>query len=162
MSGTQASVSARCAALLNSTDKVGGELHTQNSAAFWLAIRDLAVFLPIKSGSSLWRISVPPAEGADVAARLQSEFPGANWYLDWGGGLMWLLLPDGDPAEAGVVRSAIAPGKGHATLLCGPESLRAAIDPFPIEPGTAILSSRVKAAFDPKGLLNPRRLHRDW
>ena len=86
--------------------------------------------------------------------------------FDWGGGLVWLSLPSSSPAlgedgGATAVRQAVdAAGGGHATLFRGPETLRAAIDVFqPRDAVTLALSARVKASFDPKGILNPGRMY---
>ena len=47
----------------------------------------------------MWRLSVPPAAGAAVVERIEQAVPQAKWMLDWGGGLIWLLLPDGEDAQ---------------------------------------------------------------
>ena len=55
--------------------------------------------------------------------------------------------------------SAATAANGSWTLFRAPESLRAASDVIPAEPAPlARLSRRVKAAFDPRGILNPGRL----
>ena len=80
----------------------------------------------------------------------------------WCGGLVWLSLetaeagPDGG---AGLVRAALAQAGGHATLIRAPEALRAVVPVFePMEPALAALTRRVKAGFDPRGILNPGRM----
>ena len=41
---------------------------------------------------AVWRISVPPQAGAGLVARLADD-PKAEAFLDWGGGLIWLAVP---------------------------------------------------------------------
>jgi glycolate oxidase FAD binding subunit len=58
-----------------------------------------------------------------------------------------------------VVLAARAAG-GVWTLTRAPEGLRAAVDVIPPEvPALARITRGVKAAFDPKGILNPGRLY---
>ena len=113
----------------------------------------------------VWRVSVAPMSAPDFLAALP-EGHGAKAVFDWGGGLVWLSLPSSSPAlgedgGATAVRQAVdAAGGGHATLFRGPETLRAAIDVFqPRDAVTLALSARVKASFDPKGILNPGRMY---
>ena len=110
----------------------------------------------------VWRLSVPPAEGANVVERIERAVPGAQAFLDWGGGLIWVQLPDGVSADAHVrvVREAIGPTGGHATLIRAPDSVRAMVDVFQPQPAAlAALSKRVKAQFDPSRVLNPGRMY---
>ena len=49
---------------------------------------------------------------------------------------------------------------GHATLIRAEPDVRAAVEVFqPLEPGLEKLSRRLKAAFDPAGILNPGRMY---
>ena len=63
-------------------------------------------------------------------------------------------------AHAGVVRGAVAgAASGHATLTRAAEAVRAAVPVFqPQDPGLAALAARLKASFDPLGILNPGRM----
>jgi glycolate oxidase FAD binding subunit len=71
---------------------------------------------------------------------------GGEAVWDWGGGLIWLLQPEGRGAA---VAAAVA-GKGHATLVKGQGG-----SVFPPEaPEVAALVAGVKAKFDPRGILN--------
>ena len=64
------------------------------------------------------------------------------------------------PAAASADSAAIASSGGHATLLRGPEPLRAAIDVFEPQRGAlGALSARIKDAFDPRRILNPGRMY---
>jgi glycolate oxidase FAD binding subunit len=58
------------------------------------------------------------------------------------------------------MRRVIAAHGGHATLIRAEPSVRAAVDAFqPLEAGLDRLSRRLKAAFDPAGILNPGRMY---
>jgi glycolate oxidase FAD binding subunit len=57
------------------------------------------------------------------------------------------------------VRTALA-GRGHATLIRASVSARASAAVFePLDPVRAAISQRLKASFDPKGVLNPGRIY---
>jgi glycolate oxidase FAD binding subunit len=137
------------------------------SIALWRDIRDARPFVA-QPNRLVWRLSVPPAAGAEVVARIVGSLP-ADVYYDWGGGLVWLsprmaaaknggLARDGG---AGVIRTVLAATSGgHATLVRAPETLRAAVEVFQPQPEPlAGLTARVKDSFDPKRLLNPGRMY---
>jgi len=141
-------------------------LEPDESKAFWQAVRDVQPFVPPGEGdrASVWRISAPPAQGAAVLERIEQSIPGARAFLDWGGGLIWLRVPNDagvDPqAVAARVREALVASGGHATLVRAPESVRAVVDVFqPPAAAVAELSRRVKLQFDPSRVLNPGRLY---
>jgi glycolate oxidase FAD binding subunit len=129
------------------------------SRRLWVAIRDAAPFAASRSGADqpLWRISTLPAKGHELAARVTGATE-AHVLYDWAGGLLWIAVPAAD-AAAGLVRSAVKAVGGHATLVRAPAALRAALDVFePQDASLAALTKRVKASFDPKGVLNPGRM----
>ena len=135
------------------------ELHDEASAALWTDIRDVRPFVGL-DGMAVWRISVPPAQGPDVAARLSLLDTRAQYYLDWGGGLIWLAVPEGTDAFAQDVRGAVAATGGHATLIKASEQVRAAVPVFqPQDAGLAALTKNLKDGFDPRRLLNPGRMY---
>jgi glycolate oxidase FAD binding subunit len=119
----------------------------------WRHLRDVRIF----AGDlrQLWRISVAPMLGWNVTAALAPL--GAEWFYDWGGGLVWLTLPSTEAAQADQVRAAVAKHGGHATLIRATAE-QSNIPAFAPETGAlAMLSQRVKTAFDPAGVLNPCR-----
>lgn len=131
------------------------------SAGMWRwigAVSPLAQF----SGRAVWRVSVAPARGAELAEAVARTLD-AEWFLDWGGGLVWLAVPETGDAGAAAIRAAIrgtdGRGTGHATLVkAGPETRRAVAVFEPLPAPLAALSRRVKQAFDPAHILNPGRL----
>jgi glycolate oxidase FAD binding subunit len=137
-----------------------GHLGETDSIAFWRAVRDAVPFAA--SGREdqwpVWRVSVAPAHGAGIAARIVAQAEAEAFY-DWAGGLVWIALPPRDDAGAAIVRRALADGGGHATLIRAPAAVRAAVDVFqPQEAGVAALSKRIKDGFDPRGVLNAGRM----
>ncbi|MFQ5774264.1 MAG: glycolate oxidase subunit GlcE [Kiloniellaceae bacterium] len=162
--GPGPSVEYRCAALRRELADLAAteELHGTNSAALWRDLRDVAPFLA-HPDRFVWKVSVPPAAGADVAAEIARGADVLHFY-DWGGGLIWLALPasDGTAQDAGAatVRAALAARGGHATLVRAPAELRAAVPVFqPQDEANAALTRRIKDAFDPKRVLNPGRMY---
>ena len=136
---------ARLAERLASFGPVSVGRDVAASAAQWAAIRDVAAFHG-RSGD-VWRVSVKPSDGPEVAARAGAE---AVQY-DWGGGLVWLLMPEGTD-----LRQRLQGLRGHATLMRASPATRARIPAFHPEPApVAAVSARLRAQFDPRGLFNP-------
>lgn len=131
-------------------------LDNDNSIAFWDELRHLSVLQG--STAPLWRISTSPGAGPKVIASI-SGFMACNAFYDWAGGLIWTeVLPTSD-AGAADIRRVIAGHGGHATLIRADDDVRATIDVFqPLEPGLARLSAKLKATFDPAGILNRGRM----
>ncbi len=131
-------------------------LGTADSRMRWTALRDV---LPLADNGErfVWRLSVPPADGARIVASLAHQLD-MRWFYDWAGGLVWLDLPARQDAFAQTIRSALS--SGHATLIRASDAVRASVEPFqPQPPALAALVRRVKAAFDPTGIFNPGRMH---
>ena len=167
LEGPAPSVEVRLAALKAGlgAGRPMAELHGHNSGLLWREIGDVHRFLGgigLEGDGTLWRLSVPPASGPGVTARLAAAgVMGARWYYDWGGGLIWLALPGGDP-QAQAVRGVIASCGGHATLVRASRAARAALPVFQPQPAAeAALALRVKESFDPRHILNPGRLVAD-
>ena len=157
--GTAASVEYRCAALRRELGELAEteELHGHNSATLWRELRDVAYFAG-QPDRPVWRVSVPPTAGPEVAAGLAGD--SAAHFYDWGGGLLWLSLEAGDDAGHAALRAAVAGTGGHATLIRAPEATRAAVPVFqPQDPANAALTTRVKDGFDPNRVLNPGRMY---
>jgi len=123
----------------------------------WNELRRLSV---LRGGDGpIWRISTEPTAGPKVVAAI-SSFMDCRAFYDWSGGLVWAeVLPTTD-AGAADVRRVIAAHGGHATLIRAEPDVRAAVEVFqPLEAGLDRLSRRLKAAFDPAGILNPGRMY---
>jgi glycolate oxidase FAD binding subunit len=137
-----------------------GEIHvldTPASRAFWDEMRQLSVLTG--STAPLWRISTVPRSGPKVVAAIAQYMPVEAIY-DWSGGLVWLLVPASADAGANDVRRVIALHGGHATLIRAEAPVRAAIDVFqPLDAAVERLTRRLKASFDPAGILNRGRMY---
>lgn len=131
-------------------------LDAQASRAAWRGIRDAVPFAG-GDGRPVWRVSVKPTAGHSLALALRQQTQ-ANVFYDWQGGLVWIRMEAGSEAET-IRRLVRAHGGGHATLWRASPAERASVAPFePLSPPLAALQARIKAAFDPKGILNPGRL----
>jgi glycolate oxidase FAD binding subunit len=133
------------------------DFERQASLLLWAELRRLSVLQ--RSEAPVWRISTEPTAGPKVVAAI-SAFMECRALYDWSGGLVWAeVLPTTD-AGAADVRRVIASFGGHATLVRAEPQVRAAVDVFqPLEAGPDKLSRRLKAAFDPAGILNPGRMY---
>ncbi|MCD2472501.1 glycolate oxidase subunit GlcE [Jiella sp. MQZ9-1] len=153
------SVAARSAHLGQALERVGKleRLEAEASRALWRDVRDVRPFVD-GSDKPVWRLSVTPTSGHAIVMSLRMQ-AAIDAFYDWQGGLVWLRMEAGEP-EAELIRQTIARfGGGHATLVRAPETVRAATAVFqPQEPGLAGLSKRLKAQFDPQGVLNPGRM----
>ncbi len=110
----------------------------------WTWVRDVEPFHG--RAGDVWRVSVKPSDGPEIAARA-----GGDVLFDWGGGLIWALVPDGTD-----LRAQLGTFSGHAMLIRASEETRARLPVFQPEPApVATLSEGLRRQFDPKGLLNP-------
>jgi len=110
----------------------------------WLALREHTLEF-FDSDSPLWRLSVPPATPP-------LALPGET-LVDWGGALRW-LKSDADGDQIRAVASEVG---GHATLYRNAD--RRAQVYHPLSPSMLTLHQRLKASFDPKGILNRGRMY---
>jgi glycolate oxidase FAD binding subunit len=128
-------------------------LDQMESQTIWAEIRDVATLLD--PDRIVWRLSLPPSSAAATVAKIAQSAPVEVFY-DWGGGLIWLALPFKSGGHAALIRGLLP--AGHATLIRAPEALRATVPIFQPSPRPlAALASRVKSAFDPRGILAPGR-----
>ena len=143
LDGFEASVAARAEALAAALRGFGRieTLDAAHSREFWAQIREVEVFAG--DPRPLWRLSLPPA----VGWRGPHGLPGDALY-DWAGGQAWLATEE--PATK--VRSVVRSLGGHALCLRGAEAFSGHEGPL------GALHARVKAAFDPLGVLNPGRM----
>lgn len=110
-------------------------------ARHWTDIRDVTA-LQARSGD-VWRFSVKPGDASEITARLDPD----DVIYDWGGGLIWALMPAGCDARARVGNFS-----GHATLVRSDSDLpRFQPEPAPL----AELATSLRRRFDPRGILNP-------
>lgn len=125
--------------------KLGGS-EVAGAEAYWTDLREHR--LPFFAGEApLWRVSLP--QTAEPLA-----LPPSNPQLiEWGGGLRWVR----GNLDALAIRSTAERLGGHATLFRGGDKSVGAFQP--LAPAIAKIHRRLKAAFDPAGVLNPRRMY---
>ena len=143
LEGFEASVAARAQALALALKPFGRieDLDAVHSREFWGQVREVDAFAG--DPRPLWRLSLPPAVGWKAPHAL----PGDALY-DWAGGQAWLLTEE----PAAKVRSVVGGLGGHALCLRGAPAFG------PRNGALGALQDRVKAAFDPLGVLNPGRM----
>jgi len=141
LSGAPSAVASACA-------KMGGG-PVEVADAFWASVRDQthAFFAAaIAARAPLWRLSVgSTAPYTDLSG---------EQLIEWGGALRWLAAtPRTDAAR---VRAWAASQGGHATLFRAADKPADVFHPLPST--LAELHRRLKATFDPHGILNRGRL----
>jgi glycolate oxidase FAD binding subunit len=152
LEGIAISVAARRDSLIKSLTAGYDCLAEVPSNAVWRDIRDCKMLAPTED-EMLWRISVPPSEGASVVAAVSAVVP-CRYMFDWAGGLIWLVTP----AKACENLRATLPS-GQATLYASGQDMKKRIPVFhPQHPPLQALTERLKLAFDPLGKLNPGRM----
>ncbi|MBT9538525.1 glycolate oxidase subunit GlcE [Thiobacillus sp.] len=131
--------------------KLGGET-LKDAAAFWQRLRDQSTAFfdkrPAASGQTLWRLAVKPTTPP-------LKLGDAQW-IEWGGAVRWL---ESDLPAAALFEAAKSCG-GHATLFRGTAPAGGVFSP--LTPALHTLHRNLKQRFDPKGILNRRRMYPDF
>ena len=144
-------VSGAASAVTAAVQSIGGE-RVSSAEEFWASVRDHAhlFFVAARSGDrSLWRLSVKSnAPNADL--------PGEQ-LIEWSGALRWLATSAEVDAEP--IRAWAKAHGGHATLFRGAKHTGVFA---PLDAPTAALHQRLKATFDPHGILNRGRMYPDF
>jgi len=140
LSGAEPAVVAAARAL--------GGTAMEEGRAFWRALRDHAM-PPFDQPTELWRMSVrATAPPLDVMG---------EQVIEWGGALRWVVCAS-RPDVVELRRLAAAYG-GHATLFRARERHVAVFQP--LNETLMGIHRRLKATFDPAGILNRGRLYPD-
>jgi glycolate oxidase FAD binding subunit len=135
--------------------KIGGKALPSNDrgGAFWRSVREQTqpFFLAAANpGSTLWRLSVK-------STAPYTDLDG-DQLIEWGGALRWLHATQ--RTNVARVREWASGHGGHATLYRAADKSAGVFQPLS-DPLHA-LHRRLKAAFDPAGVLNPGRLYPDF
>ncbi len=135
--------------LLGSFGDVSIEADQAKSNKLWQQIRDAE--LVATGPGDIWRISVKPSDGPKLANLLGGN---AQCQFDWGGGLVWACVPEGQDVRA--VMNGI---DGHATLIRSNDATASELGVFhPEAAPLAKISAGLRSRFDPHGILNPGRM----
>lgn len=134
------------AGVRHARDTIGGE-ELPEGPVFWESLRDQhhAFFA---DNEPLWRLSLPPAAPPlSIIGR---------WLCEWGGAQRWLktALPPK------LIRETAARHGGHAQLFRGGD--REGTVFHPLSADLLELHKNLKQVFDPRGILNPQRMYREF
>jgi len=153
LEGFGPSVEARAMLLQELGDVRLERMAGDEATALWLRVRT-AELLRVVDGAAVWRICVPATQGAQVCRTIRGVEGSA--FADWGGALIWASVPQTVGAQR--IRDVAERAGGHATLIDGPRDYRSNAPALhPESSAVSALAKRVKAAFDPAGVLDPRR-----
>lgn len=126
--------------------KMGGDKLSENDN-FWHKVNEQSHPF-FDSTLPLWRISLAP-----YTAPLDLKGKG---MLDWGGAQRWLLSNE----SADKIRSAAKQAGGHACLFKNGDRNQEVF--HPLHPKMMELHRNLKNAFDPKGIINPGRMYKEF
>lgn len=156
LEGFGPSVDARVRSLrdLMGADTEIESLDESTADEMWSAVRGASALRGGADNTSLWRLCIPASSAVQVMTVTRSWQ--GQFIVDWGGGLIWAKLPISVAATA--VRALAEQAVGHAMLVHAPLEYRVTTSALhPEVPGVAALARRVRAAFDPAGILDPAR-----
>lgn len=141
--GFAASASYRAERLEAELRRFGETAIVEDCDDLWRNIRDVGAFHG--RAGDVWRISIKPSDAVALAPQLLAE----ALQFDWGGGLIWALVPEGTDLRARISLP------GHATLVRASAATRARLGVFQPQPAPlAALSAGLRQQFDPRGILN--------
>jgi glycolate oxidase FAD binding subunit len=143
--GFEVAVVYRAAALQKHLMRFGSSEILIDAEQVWRDIRDLTPFVGKKG--DLWRLSVKPSDAPEITEKLAP----LQLILDWGGGLLWALMPENTD-----LRTILGKLNGHATLFRGKGGGAPIFQPESME--VATLTRGLRAKFDPKNILNSGRM----
>lgn len=142
--GSVAYRTGKLAELLGKHGSVRVEDSPEQVDSIWAAVRDVTPFHG--APGDVWRISCKPSDSPALVARLQNK----DVIYDWGGGLIWALMPDGTD-----LRGQLGPYDGHATLIRAGVDTRDRLGIFQPQPAPIkALAAGLRAKFDPRNILN--------
>lgn len=156
--GFEASVKYRSEKLRERLSKFGpADIETSTrTAAGWKWVRDVEGFAG--EAGAVWRISCKPTDGPKIVSALAQSNVSKVLY-DWGGGLIWLLVPETGDCAASEIRGTVSSYGGHATLVRASAEMREKIPVYhPQSPVLEKISLGLRQQFDPAGILNPGRM----
>ncbi len=128
----------------------GAPIDAASAQRFWNGLRDQhdeffdAAADAVKSGATLWRVSVAPHAPPLACAGEQ--------LVEWHGGQRWIV----NGADPVTMRALAASAGGHATAFRGAKAGGAFA---PLSAPLQRIHRELKARFDPDGLFNPGRLY---
>jgi glycolate oxidase FAD binding subunit len=156
--GPSNSVEHRIKKLCKELDVMNNEfsvLDQEQSSIFWEKTRKLQVFTSLRE--SLLRVVVPVSETFEVIQQLKKYE--INYFLDWGGSLIWLQIEKITTKILNEIKKIIQGAAGYLTVIKVEEDMKATIDIFTVDPIKYKISEKIKKSFDPKRILNPGKMY---
>ena len=156
--GTKISVEQRIENLkqdLSLKDKKLTILDRIQSEIFWEDSRSLKVLS--NNENNILRAVVPPSETLNLINRIKTFHP--NYFIDWGGSLIWLQLDYLSSQKIDQLRQRILSANGYITLIKSGESVKSSSEIFTIDPIKFKISQNIKKSFDPKRIFNPGKMY---
>jgi glycolate oxidase FAD binding subunit len=154
--GAAAAVESACTKMMQ--DLPGVRMDPAQATADWTACRDMT--LPFfttptvtDEAAVLWRLSVP-----QTAPALNLSWP---QLVEWHGGQRWVWAPAKSHEQIRLMATSV---HGSATFFRATDAInkRATSTFDALSPAIMQIHQRLKAEFDPAGILNRGRLHADF
>ena len=137
-----------------------GSLGEAASRVLWRAVRDVTPFAA--AGPAVHAISGASRRRrprAPTSAARSRKKPTPSCFTTGPAGSSGRLCRPRTTRMRRWCAATVAAAGGHATLIRAPAAVRAAVEVFtPEEPALAALTARVRAGFDPQGVLNAGRM----
>ena len=130
-------------------------LDSVQSEIFWEDTRSLKVFS--KNQKNILRAVIPSSETTNLINRLKSFHP--NYFIDWGGSLIWLELDYLSSQKIDQIRNRILVADGYLTVIKSQESIKSSLEIFTIDPIKFKISQNLKKSFDHKRIFNPGKMY---
>ena len=137
------------------TDKKITILDSAQSEIFWEDTRALKVFS--KNQKNILRAVVPASETVNLINRLKAFHP--NYFIDWGGSLLWLELDYLSNQKIDQIRKRVLDAGGYLTVIKSPTNIKSSSEIFTIDPIKFKISQNLKRSFDPKRIFNPGKMY---
>ena len=161
LEGAEKSLSARVELLRKHIKEYGDSelLQDGESRALWSFIGDARFFASgARREDLLWRLFLPPSRSHRIDAFVR-QMGEAYYFLDWGGGLAWLGIPNEVKEKRTACEKVAAFAReqeGYGILVRAPDELCGAFGGFSALGAVEnALMERVRAAFDPDGIFSP-------
>ena len=149
--GTISSVKYRVSELSKLLSEFGNitvDTDPEKTQSDWGTIRDVGVFW--NTIGDVWKISTKPTESLQLATKIRQNVSSLEVLYDWGGGLIWILVPEQTP-----VRKYLAKFHGFATLVRGnPDSFSNYPVFHPKSKSLENLTFQIRKQFDPRQIFN--------
>ena len=136
-------------------DKNIAVLDSTQSEIFWEDTRSLKVFS--KNQRNILRAVVPASETVNLINRLKTFHP--NYFIDWGGSLIWLELDYLSNQKIDQIRKRILDINGYLTVIKSSENIKSSSEIFTIDPIKFKISQNLKKSFEPKRIFNPGKMY---